>query len=47
MLTNNFISKNTLILSLENDIGLEESTEVDSLTEIFNIIKGELDLIGN
>ena len=38
----------TTINSIEqNDINLDETLESDSLTEIYNIIKGELDHIGN
>ena len=45
---NNYVISNRKknVHSLEHDIGMEDSTEVDSLTEIFNFIKGELDLIG-
>jgi len=47
-LNNKFNNLNNVnSLEKENEIILEDSTEVDSLTEIFNIIKSELDLIGN
>ena len=38
---------NTLQEQTSHDLSIEDSSEVDSLTEIFNIIKSELDLIGN
>lgn len=34
------------INSIEQNDNLDETLESDSLTEIYNIIKGELDLIG-
>ena len=43
---NNPIKKTTLNSIDPNDINLDETMESDSLTEIYNIIKGELDLIG-